>query len=104
MSNIHLDDNLEDTITIINAEDNFTIINLEKKTLHLDIENTSTYKDLGKHMSNQTNKIHTNNLINKQPLGINNISNYNNKCLDIENKNNTMYHGFKNLITLCFDI
>ena len=103
MSNINLNINLDDNFTIVNliSDDEFKY-DLEEKKINLNVEKRQLEV-------NNTSKIDSNNMdndiINSQPLSIDNLNN-NNSFPNNTKKENTqsMYYGLKNLIKLCLDI
>lgn len=103
MSNINLNINLDDNFTIVNliSDDEFKY-DLEEKKINLNVEKRQLEV-------NNTSKIDSNNMnndiINYQPLSIDNLNN-NNSFPNNTKKENTqsMYYGLKNLIKLCLDI
>lgn len=105
MSNINLNINLDDNFTIVNlvSDDEFKY-DLEEKKLNLNVEKKQL--EVNNTSKIDSNNMKNNNIINSQPIGVNNIPNNTTTFPNNTKKENTqsMYYGLKNLIKLCLDI
>jgi hypothetical protein len=102
MTDIDLFINLDDNFTIVDLVSN-NEINLEEKNLNLNVQKTQL--EVNNTSKIDINNKENNNIINSQPLSINNLNE--NHCFpNNTKKENTqsVYYGLKNLIKLCLDI
>ena len=103
MSDIDLFINLDDNFTIVDLVSNVEF-NLEEKKLDLNLEKTQV--EVNNTSKIDINNKENNNIINSQPIGVNNIPNNTTTFPNNTKKENTqsVYYGLKNLIKLCLDI
>lgn len=105
MSNTNLHTNLDDNFTIVNlvSDDEYNF-NLEEKKLYFNVEKKQV--EVNNTSKIDINNKENNNIINSQPIGVNNITNNTTTFPNNTKKENTqsVYYGLKNLIKLCLDI